>query len=1096
MAADPISDYVAELDREFATGLATEHTYRPALKGLVEALRPKATAVNEAKRVACGAPDFTVVETAGHGPLTLGYIEAKDIGVSLDDEEQSPQLTRYLAALPNLILTDYIEFRWYVNGDKRATASLGVPASGKVKLSSSGEANVEALLASFLGHGPEKIKSPSRLAERMARLAHLMRDMVIADFASGSATKTTVELKQAFTEVLLPDLTVDQFADMFAQTLAYGLFAARANHQGPAPFTRASAAAEIPKTNPFLRKLFATVTGQDLDDAPYAGIADDLAHLLAYTDMDAVLSSFGSRTRRVDPVIHFYETFLEAYDPKLREVRGVYFTPEPVVDYIVSSVDSLLKTEFGLADGLRDTSASTYSPVEKDGEGPAQGPSALILDPATGTGTFLYAIVDRIREHFIAQGEAGKWQAYVKEQLLPRLFGFELLMAPYAVAHLKLGLQLAARDLPEDDRTEWEYNLNDSERLGIYLTNTLEEALMKSELLLGSYISDEANAAADVKRRLPIMVVLGNPPYSGHSANRSQKVRERTTKKGRVVNVTEKTFIGRLLDDYYKVDGEPLRERTTKWLQDDYTKFIRFGQWRVERSGRGILAFITNHGYLDNPTFRGMRSELLRAFSEIYIIDLHGNFRKREKTDSGGPDGNVFDIEQGVAIGLFILRPGVEGRARVFHRDVRGSRAEKYDWLSANDVKSTNWEELQPQKPYYLFKPQASDLWAEYESAWSLAEAMPLHGTGMTTARNEVVIDFEQGPLRDRATLFRDSPKPDDSVCKDLGIREKKGWEVAKARQLLKAEKGDLQRFIEPVSHLPFDERWIFYHDSLVWRTGRRVMRHMIAGGNIGILTTRQTRDQWDALVTTNIVTHKALSAYDITSLFPLWIHPADNDEGTLQLGLPPTPNFAPEFLNAVASTVAEEYIPSGLSSMGSFGPEDLFAYIYAILQSPGYRARYAEFLARDFPRIPLTADPIQFHELIACGHKLMRIHKLDPSELTATVRFPVKGSSQVSATRFPTHVSAGDLASGEDIPSSEGRVFINPTQWFEGVSDEVWAYWVGGYRPAEHWLKQRRGRTLTYTDLEHYTRIVQALEATAETTAELDKLVPAWPLD
>jgi hypothetical protein len=1073
-----VSDYIKDLEHELGTGIATEHTHRPALKRLLEALRPDVTAVNEAKRVACGAPDFTILIQATAEPWTLGYVEAKDVGTPLEAEQASGQLKRYLAALGNLVLTDHLAFRWYVDGEKRAEARLGTLAGSKITVPNGAEDSVEALLTAFLSHSPEKIKSPAQLAARMARLTHLIRDMVVAALETKSASQTTSELRTAFSEVLLPDLSHDDFADMFAQTLAYGLFAARANHTSAKPFTRADAAKEIPHTNPFLRRLFATVTGPDLDTEPYAGLVDDLAQLLALTDMDTVLRNFGTRTRRADPVVHFYETFLHAYDAKLREVRGVYFTPEPVVSYIVSSVDELLRERFELSSGLADTTAIPYA--TEDGEvedNDDAGPRVLILDPACGTGTFLYAVVDRIREEFIATDDAGKWAAFVKSQLLPRLFGFELLMAPYAVAHLKLALQLAARDLPEGDRARWAYSLNDTERLGVYLTNTLEEAVTKSELLLGSYISDEANAAADVKRRLPILVVLGNPPYSGHSANRSEVTRTKLvgkTKKRRV-NVVEKTFIGRLVDDYYKLDGEPLGERTTKWLQDDYVKFLRFGQWRIERSGAGALAFITNHGYLDNPTFRGMRRQLMKTFSEIYVLDLHGNLRKREKTEDGEPDGNVFDIEQGVAIGIFIRRPDHEsatvegGEAKVFHAELRGKREAKYEWLDEHSLATTEWEALEPSAPYYLFKPQSLELRAEYEALWALDRAMPIHGTGMTTARNHVVIDFERAPLVERARIFRDSKLSDAEVLKELKIKEKKGWDAKKARALLRSDGGDLKRFVQPLNHLPFDHRLIFYHDALIWRTVKKVMLHMLYGENVALLTTRQTRDKWDALVTDRVITHKALSAYDITSSFPLYRYPepSGDDHGRLDVGDKRAANFEPEFTRDVAESVGLKYIPDGAGDLEkTFGPEDLFAYIYAVLQAPGYRSRYAEFLIREFPRIPLTKNKDQFSSLVILGREMITLHTMK-AETTHPVTFPTSGENEVESG-FPLFVPA-DTEVEDGSVFEVGRVYINGDQYFAGVSSEAWVLWIGGYQPAQKWLKERVGRKLTYDDLIHY---------------------------
>jgi hypothetical protein len=635
--------YLRAVQADLTNGIATEHTYRPALKAFLESLDTGIVATNEPKRIECGAPDFTVSRQTGHGLLTLGYVEAKDVGTDLaaierDSQRVNPatrdgqQLKRYRQALPNLVLTDYLEFRWYVGDQRRTIARLAsVDNRGRLVADQEDDNAALALLADFLAHQPQPIAGPKELAERMARLTHLIRDVVVEAFERGVASATLRGLRDAFAEVLIPNLSAADFADMFAQTLSYGLFAARLEHDpSRGPFRRQAAAYEIPRTNPFLRHLFGTIAGPDLDEEPFVGLVDDLAQLLATTDMAAVLADFGKREARTDPVMHFYETFLAAYDPALRERRGVYYTPEPVVSYIVRSVDHLLRTRFNCPDGLGDTSAVTYASTAASGKSePAQGPKVLVLDPACGTGTFLYAVIDLIRSEFMRQGNAGKWSGYVREAILPRLFGFELLMAPYAMAHLKLGMQLSAKDLPEEQRGDWGYDFATGERLGVYLTNTLEEAIKRSQMLMGQFISEEANAAADIKREKPIMVVLGNPPYSNFGMLNKGK------------------WIEDLLEDYKR----GLQEKKLN-LDDDFIKFIRFGQWRVERTEAGILAMITNHVFLDGISHRRMRESLMDTFSEIFILDLHGNSRKTEYPPSEVANENVFDIQQGVSIGV------------------------------------------------------------------------------------------------------------------------------------------------------------------------------------------------------------------------------------------------------------------------------------------------------------------------------------------------------------------------------------------------------------------------------------------------------------
>ena len=493
MATDlkPVNEYIKAIEKELVAGNATEHTHRPALKALIEGLAEKVTATNEPAHIECGAPDFVITR----GVTTIGYIEAKDVGKSLDEAEKSEQLKRYRESLSNLILTDYLEFRWYVDGERRLSARLGTPAKeGKIKKDKAGLEPVAELLEGFLSRKAEAVGTPKELALRMAKLAHMIRNLIVNAFVKEPEAGSLHTQLSAFRDNLIPDLSAEYFADMYAQTIAYGLFAARCFSSGNKEFTRKDAAFLLPKTNPFLRKLFNHIAGPDLDDR-IAWLVDDLAQVLAQADMAAVLQDFGKRTAKEDPVVHFYETFLTAYDPKVREMRGVYYTPEPVVSYIVRSIDYLLKNHFNKPDGLAD---------EK----------TLILDPAVGTATFLYMVINEIYQAIAGKGQQGLWNDYVKEKLLPRIFGFELLMAPYAVAHLKLGLLLQ----------ETGYQFQSDQRLGIYLTNTLEEAFKKSEKLAGfnEYIVEEANAAARVKKDEPIMVVLGNPPYSVSSLNRGE----------------------------------------------------------------------------------------------------------------------------------------------------------------------------------------------------------------------------------------------------------------------------------------------------------------------------------------------------------------------------------------------------------------------------------------------------------------------------------------------------------------------------------------------------------------------------------------------
>ncbi len=1117
MTLHPIEPYHRQIEKALQAQNATEHTHRPALKTLVESLAAGITATNEPKREACGAPDFAVSRNAQHGPVTLGYMEAKDVDKPLDEVERDEQIQRYLTHLPNrnFILTDYLEFRWYVEGKHRQTARVArVSKGGKLAREKDGEKAVTELLTAFLSQEPEPTRKPKELALRMARLAHLIRDMIVAAFKNQSASATLQDLHGAFEKALIPDLPEKQFADMFAQTLAYGLFAARCNHQGPAgSFRRLGAAQEIPKTNPFLRQLFETITGTALDEEPFVGFVDDLAQLLADTVIegpDGVLADFGKRTARQDPVVHFYETFLAAYDPKLREARGVYYTPEPVVSYIVRSVDSLLKTRFGCPNGLADTGRVEYEREEESGgkrkKVQATSHRVLILDPACGTGTFLYAVIDHIRNEFMRQGNAGMWSGYVRNHLLPRIFGFELLMAPYAVAHFKLGMQLAGQDMSEAERETWSCDFAGNERLGVYLTNTLEEAERRAETLFGPLrvITQEAIAAAAIKHDLPIMIIMGNPPYSGISANRSE-------------------WITDLIKCYREVNGQPLGEKKV-WLKNDYIKFVRFGQWRIESTGSGILAFITDHSYLDSPTFRGMRQHLLKTFGEIYILNLHGNSKRREESPDGTADQNVFDITQGVAIALFVKRPG---KQVIHYADLWGLREEKYSTLMELDVSNTRWEKIVPHSPLFQFVPVESTLEPEYAVGWKVNEIFSLGSNGVQTSRDSLVVALDNQSLANSIELFIDENRSIEEIrfeffgnkaVNNYAPGDTREWKLEEARSALQKTPRWREDII-PYLYRPFDERFVLYSKSMVDWPREKVMRQMrkenraLCVGRAGLVAS----GTWDIVFLTKQTCDHNLFYRGSSLNFPVYVYPTgkQNYTGQRELRIKKfswasgpggrQPNLNPKFVADLEKRVRLSFVPDGKGDLRkTFGPEDVFHYIYAVLHAPTYRRRYAEFLKSDFPRVPLTSDVKLFRRLCGLGSELASLHLLESPKLAKPMaRFPVKGANVVEKG-YPKYVAPGEPEPGTGKKVAAGRVYISKGdakagkegQYFEGVPPEVWEFHIGGYQVCEKWLKDRRGRELRYEDLEHYCKIVTALAETIRLMGAIDGAIPRWPME
>ena len=692
-----------------------------------------------------------------------------------------------------------------------------------------------------------------------------------------------------------------------------------------------------------------------------------------------------------------------------------------------------------------------------------------VLDPATGTGTFLHAVLRAVHARFA--GDEGLWDGYVADHLLPRVHGFELLMAPYTVAHLKLGLFLQ----------ETGYTFSRDERLNVFLTNALDDAGRAGEtpIPFARWLAEEAAAADRVKRDVPVMVVLGNPPYSGHSANTGDWIT-------RLLH-GEDTQTGRTTESYFEVDGGPLGEAQTKWLLDDYVKFIRMAQEQVARTGSGVVAFVTNHGFLDNPTFRGMRESLTAAFDRLYLLDLHGNAKKKETPPGGGRDENVFDIMQGVGLAVMVRLPEHEpGRpAQVWHADLWGARAEKYAALDAADVTTTAWTRIEPQTPAYLFRPVDRRLRDEYDEGWSVTDVFPEHSAGIVTARDALTIHFTEDEAWE--TVERFASLSEDEARQEFGLKDSGSWKVARAQEDLRQSGPDRDRAAR-VLYRPFDERATYFtgqSNGFMARPQWAVSRQMIDGDNLGLITTRQTRDDWDALVTDCPIGHKALAAYDINTLFPLWLTPEPAEDLFAAEAGERKANLAPGFVAALEGATGLAYTEGrGGAGEGTFAPEDAFHYVYGVLHAPAYRARYADFLKADFPRVPPPPTREAFRAFAEVGRRLVALHLLRDVPDPGT-RFPVKGSNTVEKG-FPTYVPPG--GAGPDGETAErGRVYLNDAQFFEGVEPEVWAHEVGGYQVLEKWLKDRRGRTLSYDDLRRYPQIVSALRETQRLMSEAE---------
>ena len=932
----------------------------------------------------------------------------------------------------------------------------------------------------------EVITTAQKLSVRLASLARAIRDCIHAALGIETESGRITQLMKAFRESLVHDLTAERFADMVAQTITYGLLSARI--ADPQSSTADDLAGHM-RTNPLLRELMiAFLQVGDMRDGvkidfDELGIAD-VMELLDHTNMEAVVRDFGDRNPREDPVIHFYESFLAEYDKQQKVKRGVFYTPRPVVSYIVRSLDALLRSEFGLKDGLADT-ATWGEMTERKGVTIPEGISrnqdfVQILDPATGTGTFLVEVIDVIRQtlkdKWEAQGHNQRqvevlWNEYVPKHLLPRLHGYELLMAPYAIAHLKIGLKLY----------ETGYRFGSNERARIYLTNALEPPQSVSGLLDFAIpaLAHEAQAVNEVKAMHRFTVVLGNPPYSGHSANKGEWIRHLLHGRGS----------NKQIENYFTIDGGPLNERNPKWLNDDYVKFIRFAHWQIERTGQGVVGFITNHSYLDNPTFRGMRESLICTFPKTYVLDLHGNAKKKERAPDGGKDENVFDIQQGVAIGLFVM-PVNSVLHRCVHADLWGRREPpggtgKYAWLVNSNVSNTTWNTLSAKPPLCPLVPRDDALYEEYEEGWSMADIFPVHSVGVVTARDKLAIQWTaedmEHVVRDFASLETEEARAAYSLGKDA-----QDWKVQLAQEDVRKGNGS----VCCVLYRPFDRRFTFYTGKsrgFICRPRPEVMRHMLAGDNLGLSTTRSTEiaGGWEhVFVSRNLIQHHTVSLKEVNYLFPLYVFPREVPSNAVNQRVP---NLDSEFTRALVAVVGLKLTADGFGDLiTTFGPEDIFRYLYAVLHSPEYRRRYADFLKSDFSRVPLPGNRTLFSDLTRLGARLVRIHLLEVENSDSQVTFPISGSNQVEELRYmpPKH----------GLP---GRVWINGNQHFDGVDPDTYSFAIGGYHPAQKWLKDRKGHKLSKTDIAHYGKIVAALSETRRRMVEIDDIIDrhgGWP--
>jgi predicted helicase len=1015
-----IQKYFAEVREKYAKGDYTELSFRTPLENFITSLDKEYKLTQEPKRTrGFGAPDFK----AAYGSRKVGYIETKDLGENLDNVLESDQLKKYMESTNNLILTNYNRFILIRKGSRAYDLTLfslaDLSKSSPYILDEKIE-NFSDMLHQFFKYELPTITSAEELAKELSRRAKLLKESAMEQLhedlernKNNEKISSIYEFYEGMKE-LINDISIEDCADAYAQTVTYGLFLARKNCQQA--LDRTNAASYIPKNVGIIKKIFLNISGEEFPKN-ISWIIDEIIDILNAAELNEILTRMNERGKKdKDPIIFFYEDFLNYYEPEKRKKRGVYYTPRPVVNYIVNSVHSILKEHFDKTYGLAD-------------------PKVNVLDPAIGTGTFFWIAFLVVLNEMRNQGMKGAIPKVIENHLLKNFYGFELLMTPYVISHLKLTNLLQS----------WNYTLKDEDRIQVYLTNTLDPSGAENLMPFMQEIKEEIRTANEIKLKKPIIVVMGNPPYAGISANKGEWI-DALLKEGYT------RADGTKDDGYYIVDGKPLGEKNPKWLQDDYVKFIRYAQWKIDKNGGGAIGYITNHSYLDNPTFRGMRESLLQSFDRIYILNLHGNSLKKEKCPDGSKDENVFDIRQGVAIGIFIKNKGL-GEKKVYYADLWGLREDKYFWLDRHTVDNVEWQEAKPVSPYYFFIPKDTSLEEEYEKFWKITDIFGVYGVGMTTARDNFVIDFEKENLIQRMKRFKNSNYSDENLHGVFKIKKKRGWSIQKAWNMLqKISDDELEKYTVPVLYRPFDRRWIFYHDSVVWRTVKRIMHHMLKE-NLGLIIPKRVESKipWShVLCTDRIIDHVAVSLKTVDYLFPIYLYP-DSDK---------KPNLSPEFLKFVS----EKYNRTPT-------PEEIFYYIYAVLHSPTYRKKYEEFLRYDFPRIPFVDDYDEFKRLSDLGKELVELH-LMKKRLPTEVKFDMLGSNIVETVKY-----------------ENGKVWINKEQCFDGVPEDVWNFYIGGYQVLDKWLKSRKNKELTTEEIEQFRQIVEIIKETIRIMKEIDNL-------
>ena len=1077
-----IEKYINDVNDIYNSGVPTEHTYRIPLVNLLTQLlrgnkKSKVGVYNEGARKDYGAPDIEF----RRDDVTISFIETKKIGdhdlLGQNSKQHKEQFDRYKNAVNLIAFTDYLVFYLYENGELILSARIGKEESSGIVINDD-EQQLENFLKIVYKLGdaePLPIRSAKLLAEVMAAKAKGIASVLNTAMELNKTTedKDLHAKLDAFQKFLVHDMSVEQFTDFYAQTIVYGLFVARIYDKTPQTFSLQEAAELIPAINPFLKKIFKHLALAELHKG-IKWIVEDLVAVLRVTDMRRVMHNYGK-----DPLVHFYEEFLEAYNPKIREDFGVWYTPQEVVSFIVDAVDTILRERLNTEKGLADNSTITYKDKTFH--------KVQILDPATGTGTFLATAAEKIYASY--KGKEGCWPEEVVNNIIPRLNGFEYLMAPYTMAHLKVATALRLNELQEDL----------PERLNIFLTNSLDKDYPEERLDFAKFITDESNAASRIKRDTPVMVVMGNPPYNEKSANDSDWImdlmddyKQEPGQKRKYIRTDKKT--GK------KIYQNTLKgERNPKGLNNDYCKFIRLGQSFVETTQEGVLAYICGNTFLDTALFRGMRYELLSKFDEIYIINLHGSTKRNESTETQ-KDECVFNIQVGVSINIFIKRKGGNSGqlARVFYKDQYGSQREKLQYLSDHQLNDVDFQEIHPSAPLYTFRIRNQHLREQYDTGFNIRELMNNNVQGFTTDKDYVAIQYEEKDIRNIVYEMR-SNKDDAELQEDFGFRDSRDWNLKGARSLLKAVSfgvDDVDKYTSSVCYRPFDFRWTFFHKALVTYPRPLLQNSVHNKRNIVLCLGKAGNvigdNEWSLAYISTLPTDKNVVPRGGVYLFPLFVYDEMGDAHT---------NFSETIVSQIEARTGLHMLSAreelwqiepqtgyrmmdnaGDEDKDTFMPIDLLDYIYAVLHSRRYRQTYHECLQDGFPTIPYPADAGYFRYMADLGGQIRRLHLLvGISDQDFTTTYSIsrpKDNNLCTLRRF------------EPTGDGQGRVWINEQQYFDHVPVQAWQMVVAGYQPLDRWLKDRKGKKLSSDEIEHYQKMIVAVQRQLEVMEMIDKII------